>query len=148
MAAVLLIVPLKKRIDRVLAVFMPQVEGFSATPYWDIDRYSWGYGTPAPGPNGTITRAQAFADMVQHYSDDYPQLSALITRKLRATQWAALLSFSYNTGIGNADNLVANINSGDDSELGVQWNKYVYAGGVRNSSLVQRRALEWQLWQS
>lgn len=132
-------------VDR-LASFIPSVEGFRSTPYWDVSRYSWGYGTAAPGATGTITREQAFKDMVTYLLADYGSLSSRITRSLTVNQWAALLSFSYNLGIGNAYNLVSLINAGDNSNLGVKWNKYVYAGGSVNQDLVNRRAKEWALW--
>ena len=100
---------------------------------------------------GTITRAQAAADAAKHLTHDYGVLRPLISRPLRPNQWAALLSFSYNEGTGNADNLVKNINSGNDEALEIQWNKYVYYhapdGSMKVSdTLVDRRAKEWRLW--
>lgn len=129
-------------------VLIPEFEGFAAHPYWDVRRYSWGFGTPAPGPTGTITREQALKELQQHVQADMIYLSPMITRGLTPNQWAALLSFSYNLGIGNADNLIQNINSGDDVALEQQWKQYVRADGVVNQSLVQRRAREWQYWVS
>lgn len=129
-------------------VLIPEFEGFSAHPYWDVKRYSWGFGTPASGPTGTITREQALKELQQHVQADMIYLSPMITRGLTPNQWAALLSFSYNLGTGNADNLVQNINSGDDVALEQQWKQYIRADGVVNQSLVQRRAREWQYWVS
>lgn len=136
----------KNRLLNKLASFIPSVEGFRSTPYWDVDRYSWGYGTRAPGASGTITREQAFSDMVAHLLSDYATLANKITRTLNVNQWVALLSFSYNLGIGNALNLVPVINSGDDNALRIKWVKYVYAGGVVNQDLVERRDKEINLW--
>jgi len=136
----------KTRLINRLASFIPSVEGFRSTPYWDVSRYSWGYGTAAPGPNGTITRDQAFADMLTHLLHDYEILKGQITRPLSVAQWAAYLSFSYNEGIGNADNLIDNINSHNDTALKTQWRKYIYAGGVVNQDLVERREKELALW--
>lgn len=123
-------------------------EGFRANPYWDVSRYSWGYGTPAPGRYGTITRDQAFTELESFNVDNFDYLYRLITRPLTVNQWAALLSFAYNLGPGNADNLIQNINSGDNDALGLQWNKYVYSDGVVNPDLVERRAAEFALWLS
>jgi len=136
----------KTRLINRLASFIPSVEGFRSTPYWDVSRYSWGYGTAAPGPNGTITRDQAFADMLTHLLHDYEILKGQVTRSLSVAQWAAYLSFSYNEGIGNADNLIDNINSHNDTALKTQWRKYIYAGGVVNQDLVERREKELALW--
>jgi lysozyme len=138
----------KRRLQSSLSLFIPQVEGFSPTPYWDVSRYSWGYGTAAPGETGTIDRATAFAAMVTYLFNDYESLSKKITRPLTVNQWTALLSFSYNLGIGDAYNLLPNINDGNFEALGVQWNEYIHAGGAVNANLVARRAKEWALWNS
>lgn len=136
-----------KLLDK-LASFIPSVEGFRSTPYWDVSRYSWGYGTAAPGSTGTITREQAFKDMTAYLLNDYETLSSRVTRPLSVSQWATLLSFSYNEGIGRAYNLLPNINSGDDTALAAQMRKYIYAGGVVNDNLVERREKEINLWNS
>jgi lysozyme len=138
----------KRRLTASLSLFIPQVEGFRSTPYWDESRYSWGYGTAAPGETGTIDRGTAFLAMLTYLFNDYESLSKKITRPLTVNQWTALLSFSYNLGIGDAYNLVPNINDGAFEALGVQWNEYIHAGGVVNDDLVARRAKEWALWNS
>lgn len=129
------------------AELIESLELFSAEPYWDVSRWSWGYGTRAPGSTGTITREQAAQELREHMQPDYTYLSGLITRPLQPHQWAALLSFSYNEGSGNADNLVDNINSGNDVALEQQWKKYIYAGGIINQGLIKRRDKEWDYWQ-
>lgn len=136
----------KSRLINKLAEFIPSVEGFRSHPYWDVSRYSWGYGTKAPGATGTITRDQAFADMVSYLLSDYDLLKPKIHRQLSVAQWAALLSFSYNLGNDDAVDLVPYINAGDDARLSEQWMKYVHAGGVVNSELVERRKKELALW--
>lgn len=141
----------RDQITEGLKNFIPGVEGFSSVPYWDVSRWSWGYGTQAPGKDGTISRDQAIADMVAWALSDYTRLLPQVTQPLTTNQWVALLSFSYNLGVGNAQKLVPVINSGDYGALGDKWNQYIH---VRDSSgnlevsdaLVQRRAREWQLW--
>lgn len=123
-------------------------EGFRANPYWDVSRYSWGYGTPAPGRYGTITRDQAFIELESYNVANFNYLFDLVTRPLTVNQWAALLSFAYNLGPGNADNLIQNINSGNDAALQLQWNKYINADGVPDPYLIDRRADEFALWLS
>ena len=138
----------------ILKTFLPSVEGFSATPYWDYKQWSWGYGTKVPNsvndptnnPGGTITESEAFAEAWRHLQTDYLYLKNLIYVPLSANRWAALLSFSYNLGPANADNLVININSHNDAALQSQWMAYVYAGGVVLPALIDRRAKEWALW--
>lgn len=125
------------------ANFTAGFEGFSATPYWDVNRYSWGYGTRAPGATGTITKSQARAELVAHLQGDYNYLKPLLTVPLNSNQWCALLSFAYNLGDGNADNLVPLINAGDIAGLGDKWNQYVYSSHAVNPDLVKRRAAEF-----
>lgn len=125
---------------------IPEFEGFSASPYWDNQQYTWGYGTRAPGATGTISKTQALADMRAYLQNDYDYLRPLVARSLTPNQWAALLSFSYNLGRGNAHNLLANINSGNDNALQNQWNQYINSGGSPNADLIARRAQEWRIW--
>jgi lysozyme len=139
-----------------LRPFLAAWESFSPVPYWDVKRWSWGYGTAVPGsipdpsirPSGSITRSAAFAAMQTHFENDKRYLMPLIRIPLNSRQWAALLSFSYNLGPGNADNLIPNINAGNRQALGDQWNEYIYSGGVVNSDLIERRAAEWSLFNS
>jgi lysozyme len=119
-------------------------EGFSPTSYWDYKQYSWGYGTKAPGAGATITESEARLELWKHIEADYAYMEPLISTSLTNNQWAALLSFSYNLGTGNADNLVQNINKQDWAALENQWKQYVNAGGVYNQGLADRRAAEWQ----
>lgn len=138
----------RTRLINSLSAFIPSVEGFSAHPYWDVSRYSWGYGTAAPGSTGTITREQAFVSMISYLMADYSTLKPKITRRLTIGQWTALLSFSYNLGVGNALKLLPYINSGNFVELGVHWLQYVYADGTISQTLVDRRKKEWARWNS
>lgn len=38
-------------------------ESFSPTAYWDVSRWSWGYGTLAPGEGATITKEKAVVEL-------------------------------------------------------------------------------------
>ncbi len=144
-------------IKSILSTFLPTWEGFSSTPYWDVKRWSIGYGTPAlingqlqtdfnKKPAITISKAQAMIDMLARNGSDMMELVTRITRPLRANQWAALLSFAYNLGIGNAFNLVENINNNDTNALQIQWNKYILVDGKVNDRQIKRRAAEFALW--
>lgn len=136
----------------ILETFLPQVEGFIAYPKWDYKQWSWGYGTAAgfdknKKPAGSITKQQAIIDAIAHSKSDYAILSKRISRVLTEGNWAALLSFSYNEGIGSAENLIADINS-NSANLEHHFKKYVFAGSVKNPDLVARRNNEWNLWNS
>jgi GH24 family phage-related lysozyme (muramidase) len=138
----------------ILKAFLVKWEGFSSTPYWDHKQWSWGYGTKVPGsvndqnkrPAGTISRTEAMRDLLDHSNRDYLYLKPFIRINFTSEQWAALLSFAYNLGTGNADNLVPNINNRDWIALGAQWKQYVYSSGQVNEALVRRRAAEWELF--
>jgi lysozyme len=153
-ALLLLILNNMKSWGNILSSFLPSWEGFSATPYWDYKQWSWGYGTKVPGsggagsanPGGIITRSKAMQQALQHINTDYLYLKPLLSRQLTANQWSALLSFSYNLGPGNADNLIPNINNNNLAALETQWKSYINAGGVPNSQLIARRAAEWNLF--
>lgn len=129
---------------------IPEFEGFRASPYWDKNAWRWGYGTPAPGSSGTVTKEQARAEMRAWLERDYAYLSTLVKVPLSANQWAALLSFHYNTSL--AENLMKNINAGNTAALQTQWlayNKSRDSGGVLqpDNTLIRRRAIEWNVWQ-
>lgn len=135
----------------VLHNFLPSVEGFNEYPVWDVKQWSWGYGTaagydPNRMPAGSITREKAWQDALQVINDHYNYLRPLIKVDLKPNQWAALLSFSYNLGPGNADNLVTNINNRNTAALEHQWKQYIYADGQVNQGLINRRNKEWILW--
>lgn len=136
----------KEQIASVLKMFLAKQEGFSATPYWDVSRWSWGYGTAAPGPTGTITRDAAMDAAITHAFRDYDTLFNLVTRPLTINQWAALLSFAYNLGIGNAKNIVPYVNAYDDDTLFYHWSLYINANGKPLPVLRTRRQDEISLW--
>jgi GH24 family phage-related lysozyme (muramidase) len=136
----------------ILSDFIPTVEGFRSNPYWDKKQWTWGYGTKVTGsidnpnvkPNKTITRNEAFKEMMKDldYRHNYlkPKLRALSNK-----EWAAILSFAYNEGVGAADKLVNEINNKSDS-LQSHWKEYIYAGGLVSNDLIARRNKEWNLF--
>lgn len=128
------------------ASFIIPFEGFLSTPKWDNKQYSWGYGTAAPSSTGTITPEQARADLITHVQSDYAYLSPMITRNLSLYQWVALLDFSYQLGAGNAENLVDDINAGNDAVLEPHWKEYILVSGAVSQDSIDRRAAEWQEW--
>ena len=140
--------------QRFLKPFLETWERFSATPYWDVKQWSWGFGTKVPGsttdryknPGGSITRVQAMIDAMDHASSDYQYLKPLLHVSLTPNQWAAYLSFAYNLGRGNADNLIEEINAQDLQALENNWKQYIYADGQMNQNLIDRRNAEWNLY--
>lgn len=141
---------------------LAKFEGFSAKPYWDVRQWTWGYGTRVPDkfmkdgrpiPGATINKIDAMIDAWAHIQASRSYLQTLINITLTPNQWAALLSFAYNEGDHNADNLVANINSKSWYSLENQWKLYTKVrdrDGVYyvSKNLVTRRAAEWDLFNS
>lgn len=87
---------LKRLIDQI-----KQDEGFSPKPYWDISRWTWGYGTKAPGPDGVITEAEAEADLrnkVQIAVMEYERLFAAQKAEIDDVRAEALCNMIYNLG--------------------------------------------------
>jgi hypothetical protein len=91
----------------ILSTFLPGEESFSSKPYLDYKQYSWGYGTKVPskymGANGkplagiTITRSQAFADMMVHINADKDYLSKLVKIDLTSSLYGGTSSRSAET---------------------------------------------------
>jgi GH24 family phage-related lysozyme (muramidase) len=144
-------------VSKLLARF----EGFSSKPYWDVRQWTWGYGTKVPDKymsNGkpkagvTIDEVDAMVDAWNHIQESRNYLQGLVKINLTPNQWAAFLSFAYNEGNGNADNLINNINSRKWNALETQWKLYnkVLKNGVYvvSAALVERRAEEWKLFSS
>lgn len=141
---------MKEDLIKILSDFLPSVEGFSGSVFWDFKQWTWGYGTAAgfdknKKPTGTITKAKALADTLAHCQRDYAFLVTKIKVALNNNQWAAFLSFSYNEGVGNAVNLVSDINV-QSPGLEEHFKKYIYAGKKKDEGLVSRRNKEWVLF--
>lgn len=130
---------------------LEEFEGFTPVPLWDYKQWSIGYGTacgynPNKKPAIKWNRDQAYNEALKIVNDHHEKLSRLIKVDLNINQWSALLSFSYNLGLANADNLVNNINKKNFIALEKQWKAYVNAGGKPLQSLVNRRKKEWQIF--
>jgi GH24 family phage-related lysozyme (muramidase) len=135
----------------VLMEFIPAVEGFSATPVWDYKQWSWGYGTAAGydrynKPTGTITREKALQDAIAVNDANYRTIRPRFTRSLKGHEMAAMLSLAYNLGPARIDVFAPFVNAGDTAGLFAKMRAYVYAGGVRNQGLVNRREKEILLY--
>lgn len=154
--------------DEALA-FIISFEGFSAEPFWDVSRYSIGYGNSYEsakklfGEDCTeITEEQAFqllkSEIVatEQYMNNFFVKNGIV---LNQNQYDALLSFTYNVGIGwttykNEEGgwclLRTMLEEGPESwtEERVQksFGSWVNAGGQILPGLVQRRAAEAELF--
>lgn len=146
--AIILMISKKGNIIAGLKNLLRKFEGFSSKAYWDISRYSWGYGTAAPSSGAVITESDAMNEAVNFSIGQQQTLKNYLTVKLNTNQWIALLDFAYNLGTGNAIKLIKHINAGNEEDIKNVWNEYIYADGIVNSDLVERRAYEYNLYTS
>lgn len=125
-------------------------EGCRLTAYRDsVGIWTIGYGHTAGVEQGmTITQAKAEGllknDLViyENYVKKY------ITYALNQNQFDALVSFTYNLGGGNLQksDLRKYLNAGNLQAAANEFDKWVYAGGIKLSGLVRRRAAEKALF--
>lgn len=133
-------------------------EGFRSAPYLcAAGKPTIGYGSCyyANGQAVTlkdkpITEAQALI-LLQDTLGQYEQgVLRAVRAKMTQGQFDALVSFSYNTGIANMarSTLVRKLNEGDAKGAAEQFDRWVFAGGVRLRGLTARRKAERELFES
>lgn len=74
------------------------------------------------------------------------RVSDLVKVPLTDNQYAALVSFDFNTGSLHKSTLLKKLNGGDYGAVPAELMKWVNAGGKRVQGLVNRRAAEAGLW--
>jgi len=139
------------------ANIIKEFEGFSAKPYLcpaNVPTIGYGSTMYKNGERVTmddpeITEEQATEMLMDTIKSVEKQVKKVLTVKLKPHQMAALVSFTYNVGIGNLSNstLLAWVNSNPDfpriPEQFRRWNK---GGGKVLPGLVRRREEEIKLW--
>jgi lysozyme len=121
-----------------------QLEGFTPTPQWDVNGWAIGYGTHLQNPPKQITKQEAELLLRQQVDRIAKQLAQAVKASLADHQWAALISWAYNVGIGAAlrSKLIAALNRGDTAEAARQFERWVYVKGKRLPGLEVRRRRE------
>ena len=139
------------------ANIIKEFEGFRAKPYLcpaNVPTIGYGSTMYKNGERVTmdddeITEEQATEMLMDTIKGVEKQVKKVLTVKLKSHQMAALVSFTYNVGIGNLSNstLLAWVNSNPDfpriPEQFRRWNK---GGGKVLQGLVRRREEEIKLW--
>ena len=132
-------------------------EGLKLSAYDDgTGVWTIGYGTTRY-PNGkrvsegdqcSLEQAKAY---MQHDLKIFERaVSSSVTVPLKQHQFDALVSLTYNIGVGafKHSTLLKKLNSGDYKEAANQFDVWVNAGGKRLKGLVNRRAMEKKLFLS
>ena len=135
-----------------------EFEGLSLVPYLDVAGIpTIGYGTTRYNTGNTvtlkdppITQEQAENELMKHLESVSKQMSKYVTTDLKQPQIDALISLTYNIGIGNfsKSTLLKLLNAGEIDKASKQilvWNK---SRGVVIKGLCRRRAAEQELFLS
>lgn len=124
--------------------FIKKLEGgFHKTAYLDghengRTRWSWGYGTKAPGPGQTISQEKAHQELVNYLST---HCLPIIPNSLPAHRKTAAASLCYNAGPG-----VKNWAIWRDIEANGNPRFTSYTRATTGDSLLNRRTAEQNMW--
>ncbi len=126
-------------------------EGFRAEAYlcpagvWTI-----GYGHTGPDvkPGMVITQQQAVQLLINDLARFNNGVNALVTLPLNQNQFDALVSFSYNLGLGSlqSSTLLRLLNAGNFQAAADQFPRWDRAGGKEVAGLLARRNAERALF--
>jgi lysozyme len=131
-------------------------EGCVLTAYPDPgtggDPWTIGYGHTGPDVHKgvTWTQAQADAALVNDLQRFEQGVNDMISRNLTPNQFAALVSFAYNVGLGalQGSTLLKDVNAGDFTAAAGEFGKWVNGGSGPLPGLVRRRGAERQLFET
>lgn len=92
----------------------------------------------------TITQEQADAFLEEDIHEFELAIQRLVHVNLTQNQFDALVSFTFNLGIGSLkqSTLLKKLNAGDITGAANEFNRWVYAGGKKLTGLVKRRSAE------
>lgn len=98
----------------------------------------------------TISKAQADVLLDHDYQDALNAVEELVKVPLSENQIGALASFVFNLGRGAllGSTLRKKLNQGDYKGAAEEFDKWVFAGGVKLNGLIARRAAEKELFLS
>ena len=131
-----------------LVDFVKSFEGFSATPYKDVDRLTIGYGSKASGPNQKIDEDKAVEMLKADLSTARGFVESANEKynlNLNENQIQALTSFTQNGGPGMLNKLLDNGNRGIE-EIGESIELYNKSAGKVLEGLKKRRNAEYNLF--
>lgn len=107
----------------------------------------WGHLLRPGEPHETWTQAKADAQFIEDIGYFEERVERLITVELNDNQFAALVSFDYNTHGLFASTLRKKLNSGD-YDVESEFMRWVKVRGVVSNGLIRRRKAEVELWKT
>lgn len=132
-------------------VLIEKFEGLRLTAYQDmVGVWTIGYGHTGPDvkPGLVISQQQAVQLLINDLARFNNGVNALVTVKLNQNQFDALVSFSYNLGLGSLQNstLLRLLNAGNFQAAADQFPRWDRAGGKEVAGLLARRNAERALF--
>ena len=129
-----------------------EFEGLRLLAYADqvgVETLGFGHTGPDVKVGETITEEQAEQLLMKDLAKFEQGVNDLVKVALTDNQFAALVSFSYNLGLGSLkeSTLLKLVNSSNFDDAAKQFIKWDYAGGVLNEGLLRRRTAEAALFQ-
>ncbi len=103
-------------------------------------------GAPKVVSGMKITEAEAESILRADLSKFEKRVNDLVKVKLTDNQFAALVSFDFNTGALHKSTLLKKLNAGDYNAVPKELMKWVNDNGKKVEGLVNRRAAECGLW--
>ena len=143
---------------KIAAEVIKEFEGYSSEPYLcpaNIPTIGYGNTMYANGERVTmddskIDKKEADKMLLDTIKSVEKQVKNVVEVKLPAHKLAALISFTYNVGIGNfsKSTLLAWLNSNPNySEIPSQFRRWNKGGGRVLKGLIRRRESEIELWE-
>jgi GH24 family phage-related lysozyme (muramidase) len=127
-------------------------EGLELESYQDsVGVWTVGYGhTETARPNMSISEKEAeglLREDLDHFEEG---VNRLVTVSISQNQFDALVSFSFNVGLGafSESTLLQEINSNNLDQAEKEFSRWVYAGGNKLEGLINRRKAEAKLFGS
>lgn len=147
----------RKSAAKQAAEVIKKFEGFEAAPYLcpaNVPTIGYGTtiysdGTKVSMDDDPIDEAKAEEELLNHIKKVEKQVKNVLEVKLKAHQLAALISFTYNVGIGNfsKSTLLRKVNHcPDDQNIPDEFRRWTKGGGKVLRGLIRRREEEVELW--
>lgn len=144
-----------RQINKLGLDHIKQWEGLRTTAYKDVAGiWTIGYGhtaaagEPKPKAGMKITEKRATEILMSDLGQYEQAVEDAVKVDINDNQFAALVSFTYNVGIGafKKSTLLKKLNKGDYDSVPTEIMKWTKAGGKRVQGLVNRRRAEGAIW--